>query len=129
MASVSITLPTPLRWAIRLLWVEVAALAATVLFLLYQDVAGAAASLSDALAVTGFVAVTGAALAGLTVALSRRKARARAPVIVLQLIAVMTGYLLITSGHVWLGVPVGALGVAVTSLLVAPATSEALEQG
>lgn len=126
-SSPSIAVPALLRWAVRLLWLEVAVVAAVVLFLLYQDLVGNPTRLADALAVTAFVALTGAALAGLAVALSRRKARARAPAIVLQLIAVMTGYLLITNGHPWLGVPVGVLGVVVTSLLVAPATSAAME--
>lgn len=127
MSSASVTLPTPLRWAVRLLWTEVAAVAVVVLFLLYQDFTATATRFTDALALTGFVAVTGAVLAGLAVALSRRKARARAPAIVLQLIAVMTGYLLITNGQFWLGIPTGLLGVLVTSLLVAPATSQALD--
>lgn len=126
-SSASVTLPTPLRWAVRLLWTEVAAVAVVVLFLLYQDFTATATRFTDALALTGFVAVTGAVLAGLAVALSRRKARARAPAIVLQLIAVMTGYLLITNGQFWLGIPTGLLGVLVTSLLVAPATSQALD--
>jgi len=126
-SSTSVTLPATLRWAVRLLWVEVAGVAAAVLFLLYQDLTGTATDLADALALTGFVVVGGAVLAGLAVALTRRKTRARAPTIVLQLIAVMTGYLMIGAGQLWLGAPIGLLGVAVTSLLVAPATSAVLE--
>lgn len=127
MSTTPVTLPATLRWAVRLLWVEVAAVATAVLYLLYQDLTGTATDLADALALTGFVAVGGAALAGLAVALARRKARARAPAIVLQLIAVMTGYLMIGAGQLWLGAPIGVLGVAVTTLLVAPATSAVLE--
>lgn len=127
MSTTPVTLPATLRWAVRLLWVEVAAVATAVLYLLYQDLTGTATDLTDALALTGFVAVGGAALAGLAVALARRKARARAPAIVLQLIAVMTGYLMIGAGQLWLGAPIGVLGVAVTTLLVAPATSAVLE--
>lgn len=126
-SSTPVVLPATLRWAVRLLWVEVAAVAAAVVLLLYQDLVGTAADLANALALTGFVAIGGAALAGLTVALTRRRARARAPAIVLQLLAVMTGYLMVTAGQWWLGLPVGALGVVVTSLLVAPSTSAALE--
>lgn len=123
---ISTGLPSALRWAVWLLLAE-AALAGLVAVLLgYQGVAAEPASLADALALAGFIAVIAAALAGLAVALSRRKPRARAPAIVLQLIAVMFGYLLLVSGLPLLGVPLGLLGIAVATLLLTPKAGEAL---
>lgn len=119
--------PASLRWAIRLLAVEATAVGVIALVLGYRGIVAEPTSVGDAMAVAGFVAVVAAALAGLSVALARRKPRARAPAIVLQLIAVMTGYLMIGAGQLWLGAPIGVLGVAVTTLLVAPATSAVLE--
>lgn len=120
-------LPRTLRWAVWLLAFEAVAMGGVVVFLIYKDLTGEAAGLGAALAVTGFAAVIGATLAGLAVALSRGKARARAPAIVLQLLAVMFAYLLITAGLFWLGIPVAVLGVAVTTLLVAPPTTAVLD--
>lgn len=119
-------LPTPLRSAVYLLGAETAGAVAIAVFVGYQGVAAEPTSLADALALAGFVAVIAVALAGLAVALTRRKARARAPAIVLQLLAVMFAYVLITAGLAWLGVPVALIGIATATLLLAPSTGEAL---
>lgn len=125
--ATAVVLPPSLRWAVRLLGVEAAAVGLLVGFLLYQDLTGEATRLREALAITGYAALMAAALVGLAVALSRRRARARAPAIVLQLLAVVTGLYLTVGGQVWIGVPVGLLGMVVASLLLAPATAAALE--
>jgi hypothetical protein len=124
--STSTSLPAPLQWAVRLLAVEALAAGFAAALLVYQGIAGDAGSPGDALAVAGFVGVTAAAIAGLAAALARRKPRARAPAIVLQLMAVMFGVVLLTGGVFWLGVPVGLLGVAVATLLLTPSTHTAL---
>jgi hypothetical protein len=122
----STALPSPLRWAAWLLIAEAVAAGLAAAFLVYQGVADESANLGDALAVAGFAAVAAVALAGLAAALRRRKARARAPAIVLQLLVVMLAYVLLTQGVVWLGVPLGLVGVAIATLLLAPATTAAL---
>jgi hypothetical protein len=116
----------PLRWAVRLLAVEAVAAGLVAIFLTYLAIAGESANRGDAFALVGYVAVVGAVLAGLGYALARRKPRARAPAIVLQLLAVMSAVLMIGAGLFWIAVPVMALGVLVTTLLLAPATTAAL---
>jgi hypothetical protein len=122
-------LPAPLRWAVWLLVVEAIGAGLAAVFTAYQGFADEAANLGDALAVAGFALVLGAVLAGLALALSRRKPRARAPAIVLQLLAVMFALAVLTSGVGWLGLPIGVLGIAVATLLLAPTTTEALTAG
>lgn len=119
-------LPGPLRWAVWLLAVEAAGAALAAGLLGYQGIVGEPADLRAALGVAGFAAVLGAALVGLAVALSRRKARARAPAIVLQLLAVMLAYVLVTEGSVGLGIPVAVLGIATATLLLTPSTTATL---
>jgi len=122
-------LPSPLRWAVWLLVVEGIGAGLAAVFLAYQGFADEAANLADALAVAGFAVVVGAVLGGLAVALARRKPRARAPAIVLQLLAVMFAYALVTGGAGWLGLPVGLLGIGVATLLLTPGTTGALTGG
>ena len=59
----------------------------------------------------------------------RRRAGARAPAIVLQLMLLPIGYYMIQGGLGWLGVPLIILGVAVCGLLVSPPTTRALGVG
>ena len=58
--------------------------------------------------------------------LAKGKARARAPAIVLQLLAVMTAVVITGAGMVWLAIPLALLGVLVASLLLTPAAGGAL---
>lgn len=127
MPPTSTTLPTTLVWAVRLLALEAAAAGVAAGFFAVRAVAGDPTDRGDALAVAGFVALAAATLGGLALALARRRPRARAPAIVLQLLMVMLGYVLVTGGVAWAGVPAGLLGVAVTTLLLAPRTGAALE--
>lgn len=122
--------PAVLRWAVGLLVVEAVAAGLVAVFLVYQGIVDERANLSDALAVAGFAMVVAAVLAGLALALSRRKPRARAPAIVLQLLAVMFALSTLTAGGSgWIAVPAGALGIAVATLLLTPATTGALTGG
>jgi hypothetical protein len=124
--STSTGLPDPLRWAVWLLIVEAVAGGLVGIVLLYQGIAGDAADRGNAFALAGFVGVIAAALAGLAFALARRKPRARAPAIVLQLLAVMIGIALLTSGAALVGLPIGLLGVVVATFLLTPSTHAAL---
>lgn len=122
-------LPGPLRWAVWLLGAEGVATAGLALFFGYQAVAAEPASRGDALALAGFLALAALALLGLAVVgLAHRKPRARAPAIVLQLLAVMFAFVLFNSGLPGLAVPVGLLGILVATLLLAPSTSQALAE-
>lgn len=119
-------LPATLRWAVLLLAGEAVAVALVAAFLGYEDVAGEAASLRSALLVTAYAAVMAALLGLLARALYQRRAWARSPAIVLQLLLLPTAYAMVTSGLPWLGLPVGVLGLVVIGLLVTPATREAV---
>lgn len=131
MSSVTSTAgpPATLRWAVALLVVEAVTVALLAVFLVYQGIADEAASLGTALSVAGFTLVVAAVLAGLAFALWHRKPRARAPAIVLQLLAVMYALTTLTGGAVWPGLPAGVIGIVVATLLLTPATTGALTGG
>lgn len=120
------SLPGALRWAVRLLGGEAAAVGLIAALLVYQDIAGAATSVRAALLLTGYAVAIAAALGGLAYALAQGRAWARGPAIALQLMLLPIGYYLTTGGLPWLGVPVVLLGLLVGGLLVAPASSRAL---
>jgi hypothetical protein len=125
----STTVPGSLRWAVWLLRGEAVALGLLAAFLIYEDLTGTANDLASALFVTGFAVAGAAALWALAVALYRRRAGARAPAIVLQLMLLPVGYYMIQGGLGWLGVPLFALGLLVCGLLVSPPTTRALGVG
>jgi hypothetical protein len=118
--------PAPLRWAVWLLTAESAALGVVAAFLVYEDLTARAHDVVSALFVTGF-AVGGAVVLGLLArALGRRRAGARAPAIVLQLMLLPVGYYMIIGGLAWLGAPLIVLGLVVCAMLVTPQTTKAL---
>ncbi|HEU4423206.1 MAG TPA: hypothetical protein VFR67_11790 [Pilimelia sp.] len=117
--------PATLSWAVRLLAAEAVGLGLIAAFLAYEDLTGAATDLTAALALTGFTVLMAAALAGLALALHRRRPAARAPAIVLQLILLPIGLYMIQGGQAWLGIPVMALGLLVTGLIVSRASTRA----
>jgi hypothetical protein len=118
--------PTALRAAIGLLFAQATVVALIVVFLVYKDVTADVVSWRDAIIVTGFAALIAALLGGLALALTRRRAWARGPAVVLELMLLPIGWFMISAGIAWLGVPVFALGLLGAGLLVAPATREAL---
>jgi uncharacterized membrane protein YhaH (DUF805 family) len=115
--------------AVGLLAAQATVVALIVVFLVYKDFTAQAASLQDAIIVTGFAALIAALLAVLTVALARRRAWARGPAVVLELMLLPIGWYMVSGGLAWLGVPVFALGLLGAGLLIAPATREALGVG
>ena len=119
-------LPASLIWAIRLLWAEAAGLAALTVFLVYEDLTADRTELVSALFVTAFAAAGAAALAFLGRLLAQRRAGARAPAIVLQLMLVPVGYYMTQAGLGWLGIPLIALGLLVCGLMLTPASTNAL---
>lgn len=117
--------PTTLSWAVRLLRAEAVALGLVAAWLVYEDLTAEALDLTSAVLVTVFAAAGALALWALGTALARRRAAARAPAIVLQLMLLPIGWYMIQGGLGWLGVPLMALGVAVCALLLAPASTRA----
>lgn len=118
--------PTPLRWAARLLIAESVAVVVVVAGLAFRWLSDAPADPLGTLGVLLYAVIMAAALAGLGVALLRRKPRARAPAIVLQLLAVVVAYYLVMEGLVALSLAVVALALLVITLLMLPASTAAL---
>ncbi|MEV0805844.1 hypothetical protein [Micromonospora sp. NPDC050200] len=121
--------PDTLRWAVRLLRGEAVALALLAGWLIWADLTATKTDLVSALFVTGFAVAGAAALWALGGALARRRAGARAPAMVLQLMLLPVGWFMISGGLGWLGVPLMALGVGVCALLISPPTTRALGFG
>ncbi len=120
--------PTPgtLRGAIGLLLAEATAVVLLVAYLVYKDLTAENVIWRDAVIVTGFAAIIAIVPGVLGWALTRRRAWARGPAVVLELLVLAIGGYMISGGLAWLGVPVLVLGLLGVGLLVAPATREAL---
>ncbi|WP_369799886.1 hypothetical protein [Micromonospora sp. HK10] len=118
--------PAPLRWAVLLLRAEAVALGLVAVWLIWSDLTARTTHLTSALLVTAFAAGGAAALWALGGGLLRRRAGARAPAIVLQLMLLPIGWYMIQGGLGWLGLPLMALGLGVTGLLVSAPTNRAL---
>jgi hypothetical protein len=118
--------PATLRWAVRLLRAEAVALGLVAVWLIWSDLTARTADLTSALLVTAFAVGGAVALWALGGALVRRKAAARAPAIVLQLMLLPVGWYMIQGGLAWLGLPLMLLGLGVTGLLVSAPTNRAL---
>jgi hypothetical protein len=119
-------LPSPLRWAVWLLRAEAVALGLFAAFLVYEGFTAQATDLTPALLLTAFAAGGAVALWLLGRALTGRRAAARAPAIVLQLMLLPIGYYMATGGLGWVGVPLMALGLLVCGLLLSPPATRAL---
>lgn len=122
----SAPIPVTLRWAVRLLWAEAVAVGLIAAWLVWADLTAATRDLLSALLVTAFAVGAAVVLWALGRALLRRQAGARAPAIVLQLMLLPIGWFMIQAGLGWLGVPLMALGLGVSWLLVSPPTTRAL---
>jgi len=118
--------PAPLRWAVYLLRAEAVALGLVAAWLIWSDLTTRTSDLTSALLVTAFAIGGAAALWALGGALVRRRAGARAPAIVLQLMLLPIGWYMIQGGLGWLGLPLMALGLGVAGLLVSSPTNRAL---
>ncbi|MEU1840039.1 hypothetical protein [Micromonospora chersina] len=118
--------PGTLRWAVLLLRAEAVALGLVAAWLIWSDLTARTTDLTSALLVTAFAVGGAVALWALGGALARRRSGARAPAIVLQLMLLPIGWYMIQGGMGWLGVPLMALGLGVTGLLVSTPTNRAL---
>ncbi|MGN9812207.1 hypothetical protein ACTMSW_22980 [Micromonospora sp. BQ11] len=119
-------IPVTLRWAVRILRAEAVAVGLIAAWLVWADLTAETTDLPSALLVTAFAVGAAAALWALGGALARRRAGARAPAIVLQLMLLPIGWFMIQGGLGWLGVPLIVLGLGTTALLVSTPTNRAL---
>ena len=119
-------LPTPLRLAIALLFVEALGIGAVAVLFAYYGLTRKVASTGSAVSVVVFPAGLAVLLGLLGVTLARTRAWARGPSIALELLLVPLGYYMITGGTPWLGIPTIVVALACTGLLLAPATRDAL---
>ena len=129
MTTDSTATPGALRWAVWLLRGEAVALGLLAVYLVYEDLAGTATDLVSGLFVTGFTVLGAVVLWTLAMALWRRRAGARGPAVVLQLMLLPVGYYMIQGGLAWLGGPLIALGLLVAILLFSTSTARALGMG
>jgi peptidoglycan/LPS O-acetylase OafA/YrhL len=120
------TAPGTLRWAIRLLVVQAFAVAVATCLVVYAAFTQTASSLGTALSTVAIPLGLTVLLALLAWQLHRRRSWARGAAIVLQLVMVLTGSTLVTSGLPWFGVPAVAVALAGAALLLAPSSREAL---
>ncbi|MEU3457998.1 hypothetical protein ABZ671_31070 [Micromonospora sp. NPDC006766] len=118
--------PATLRWAVRLLRAEAVALGLVAAWLIWSDLTAHSTDLTSALLVTAFAVAGAATLWALSGALLRRRSGARAPAIVLELMLLPIGWYMIQGGLGWLGLPLMALGLGVSGLLVSSPTNRAL---
>jgi hypothetical protein len=123
MAEETNSAPT-LRWAVRLLIVEAVALAAVTGWLVYE--VAITTNVRGAVGVTVYAGVMAALFGLLGWALHRRRAWARGPAIVLQMLLIPIGYYMTTGGVAWLGLPVIAFGLVGAGVLLAPSTRATL---
>jgi hypothetical protein len=119
-------LPATLAWAVRLIVLEAAGLAALTAWLLYLDLTSGTISVAVAVALTVMTALGAAVVALVARALARAARGARGPTIVVQLFVIAGGGFLLQTGPAWLGLLLMALGVAVGLLTVLPPSTRAL---
>jgi hypothetical protein len=118
--------PATLAWAVRLLFVEAAGLAALTAYLIYLDLTAEQTSVAVAIALTVLTALGAVCVAIVGRALARLARGARGPAIVVQLFVLAAGGFLVQIGPLWLGLLLLALGVAVGLLIVLPPSTRAL---
>ncbi|MCM4076935.1 hypothetical protein [Paractinoplanes hotanensis] len=118
--------PSTLVWAVRLLYLECAALAGLTIYLIVLDLTRPSVNVGMAVALTVFAALGVAAVFVVARALGRRQRGARGPAIVVQLFTIAAGGFLLQVGPSWLGLVLMALGVLVGLLIVLPPSTRAL---
>lgn len=120
--------PASLRTALLLLGAEAVLLTLLTVFLVYAALAGEGSTAGTAVGTTIFVALLAGLLGWFAWSLFRRRAWARGPAIVLQLLLVPIGATMLTGGAPTLGIPTILLGLVGAGSLLAPTTRGALDR-
>lgn len=118
-----------LTWAVRLLFLQAAGLAAGVAYLIVRTLTAQTVSAPIAWSLIGFAALGVVFIVAVARALGRRQSGARGPAIVVQLMVIASGGFLIQTGPVWLGIPLLLFGVLVGLLIVLPSSTRELGVG
>ena len=118
--------PATLRWAVVLLGIQTIGLVGLVILLVYADVRSTATSTAGATGLTVLAALFAALFALFVWALAGRRAWARGPAVVFDLLLIPLAFSLITSDLAVIGIPVLLLAGATVALLLAPSTRAAL---
>ncbi len=118
--------PATLLWAVRLLYLECAALAGLTVYLVVLDLTSKSENVGMAVALTVFAALGVAAVFFVARGLGRRTRGARGPAIVIQLFTIAAGGFLLQVGPLGLGVVLMVLGLVVGLLIVLPPSTRAL---
>lgn len=117
---------TSLRWAVRLIAVQVLALAVLTAVLGVNSLGERSTTVRMAASVTGYALLLTLLLAVVGVSLARRRRWARGPAIVLEFLQVPIGFGLISGGLPAIGVPMLILCLSAAAMLLAPSTRLAL---
>jgi hypothetical protein len=120
--------PASLRTALLLLVAESVLLGLITVFLVFADINGQSASAMTAIGTTVFAALVTGLLGLLAWSLFRRRAWARGPAIVLQLLLIPIGVTMLTGGVPVVGVLTIAIGLVGAGSLLAPTTRGALDR-
>ncbi len=119
-------LPSSLRLAVVLLFVEAVGVGLVAAIFAYDGFTQRAASTGGAVSVVAVPALLAVVLGLLAVQLTRCRAWARGPAVALELLLAPLGYYMVVGGAPWLGIPAIAAGLVCTLLLLTPATRAAL---
>ena len=115
-----------LTWAIRLLLLEAAGLAALTVWLLVRFLTAENSLVAVAVSLIVFAALGAAAIVAVARALTRRASGARGPAIVVQLFVIAAGGFLVQTDPLWAGWLMIALGLVTGLLVVLPSSTRAL---
>jgi hypothetical protein len=118
--------PATLAWAVRLLVLEAAGLAALAVYLVVRLVTAEDVLIGVAVSLIVMAALGAAAVVAVARSLARRRPGARGPAILVQLLVIASGGFLLQTGPPWLGLLLMALGLLVGLLIVLPASTRAL---
>jgi hypothetical protein len=118
--------PATLAWAVRLIFLEAAGLAALTAYLIYLDLTADETSVIVAVVLTVLTALGAVIVAIVGRALARLARGARGPAIVVQLFVIAAGGFLLQTGPSWLGLLLIVLAAGVGLLIVLPPSTRAL---
>jgi hypothetical protein len=123
------TNPATLLWAVRLLYLECAGLAALAVTLVVLAFTRADVHVGMAVALVVFTLIGVVAVFFVARGLSRRVRGTRGPAIVVQLFVIAAGGFLVQVNPTWLGVLLLVLGALTGLLIVLPPSGRALGVG